>query len=106
MAIACNPATPAPITSTLAGAIVPALVFSASNGAMEELLYRGALQGWAARAIGRSGAFVFQAAVFGFAHAGPDFVASPDYQAYLRTGDTPTDVAPFDSSSTADPVAL
>jgi len=61
----------------LAGAIVPALVFSASNGAMEELLYRGALQGWAARAIGRSGAFVFQAAVFGFAHAGPDFVASP-----------------------------
>lgn len=59
------------------GALAPALLFALSNATMEELAYRGALQRWGARALGATGALLFQALVFGFAHSGPDFVASP-----------------------------
>lgn len=55
-------------------ALVPALAFAAANAAMEELIYRGALLGWAARVIGPGPAIVAQAVVFGLAHAGPDVV--------------------------------
>ena len=54
------------------GAIVPALLFAVANGTMEELAYRGALQGWSARVIGVWPAVVGQAIVFGLAHSGPD----------------------------------
>jgi membrane protease YdiL (CAAX protease family) len=54
------------------GAIVPALLFAVANGSMEELAYRGALQGWSARVIGVWPAVVGQAIVFGLAHSGPD----------------------------------
>ena len=55
-------------------ALLPALVFAGSNGVMEELVYRGALRAWLARATGPAGAVVLQAVVFGFAHLGPDYV--------------------------------
>jgi membrane protease YdiL (CAAX protease family) len=58
-------------------AIVPALALAVANGTMEELAYRGALMGWNSRVIGISAALVGQAAVFGLAHLGDDFVASP-----------------------------
>ncbi len=57
------------------GAIVPALVFAASNGVMEEVIYRGALMGWAGRVIGMAPAVAAQAIVFGLAHSGTDVVA-------------------------------
>ncbi len=59
----------------VAGAIVPALVFAASNGVMEEVIYRGALMGWAGRVIGIGPAVAGQAIVFGLAHSGTDVVA-------------------------------
>lgn len=55
-------------------ALLPALVFAGSNGVMEELVYRGALRAWLARATGPAAAIVLQAIVFGFAHLGPDYV--------------------------------
>ncbi len=58
-------------------ALVPALVFALANGTMEELAYRGALLGWSTPALGPRGALAGQAAVFGLAHLGPDFVGSP-----------------------------
>ncbi|MGZ6269850.1 MAG: CPBP family intramembrane glutamic endopeptidase [Candidatus Limnocylindrales bacterium] len=59
------------------GAIAPAVLFAASNGLMEELEYRGAALGWSEGALGRIGALVAQAVVFGAAHTGSDFVGSP-----------------------------
>lgn len=60
------------------GAVVPALIFAVSNGTMEELAYRGALQGWLGRLMRPRLAIAAQAVVFGLAHAaGPDFVGSP-----------------------------
>lgn len=68
------------------GAVVPALVFAVSNGTMEELVYRGAFQGWLGHALrtigGPSGAvfvaIVAQALVFGLAHGvGLEYVGSP-----------------------------
>ena len=56
------------------GAFVPALLFAASNGIMEELIYRGALLGWSARVMGLGPAVVGQAVVFGLAHSGSDVV--------------------------------
>ncbi len=44
---------------------------------MEELAYRGALMGWMSRAAGPTVALIGQAIVFGLAHTGTDFVASP-----------------------------
>ncbi len=51
------------------GAIVPALVFAGSNGAMEEIVYRGSLQAWLG---GDAFALVAQALVFGLVHTGSD----------------------------------
>lgn len=59
------------------GAILPALVFAVSNGVMEEVAYRGVLMGWLARVTGLWPALLAQAAIFGVAHGGPDFVGSP-----------------------------
>ena len=58
----------------VAGAFVPALVFAAANGVMEELIYRGALLGWSAKVMGLGPAVVGQAVVFGFAHSGSDVI--------------------------------
>jgi hypothetical protein len=57
-----------------AGAFVPALLFAVANGVMEELIYRGALLGWSARAMGLGPAVVGQAIVFGVAHSGSDVI--------------------------------
>ena len=59
---------------TMIGAIVPALLFAAANGTMEELIYRGALLGWSARVMGVAPALVGQAVVFGLAHSGSDVI--------------------------------
>jgi len=61
---------------TVAGAIIPALVFAVANGSMEELAYRGALLGWSAKVIGVWPAVVGQAVVFGLAHSGADVVGN------------------------------
>jgi len=61
---------------TMAGAIVPALIFAVANGTMEELIYRGALLGWSARVMGVWPAVVGQAVVFGLAHSGADVVGN------------------------------
>lgn len=59
-------------------ALVPASVFSISNGLMEEIAYRGSLQAWTARSTGVPYAIVGQAVVFGLAHAaGPDVGGAP-----------------------------
>ena len=63
------------VTYTFAvAALVPAAIFAISNGVMEELVYRGALMGWSARAMGLGPALVGQALVFGFAHSGADVI--------------------------------
>ncbi|MFI5255075.1 MAG: CPBP family intramembrane glutamic endopeptidase [Candidatus Limnocylindrales bacterium] len=59
------------------GAIVPAVVLALANGLTQELTFRGALLGWSERAIGSTGALVFQAVVFGLVHVGPDFTGNP-----------------------------
>jgi membrane protease YdiL (CAAX protease family) len=58
----------------VAAALVPALVFAAANGVMEELIYRGALLGWSARVMGLGTAVIGQAIVFGVAHSGTDVI--------------------------------
>ena len=69
---------PLPIRTGELLAIVPAIVFAVSNGVMEEVIYRGALQGWLARTAGVAPAIAAQAIVFGLAHgASQDFVGSP-----------------------------
>ena len=69
---------PLPIRTGDLVAIVPAILFALSNGIMEEVIYRGALQAWVARTAGVATAIVAQAVVFGLAHgASQDFVASP-----------------------------
>jgi membrane protease YdiL (CAAX protease family) len=55
-------------------ALLPALLFAASNALAEELAYRGALRTWLAPSLGLTGANVAQAVVFGLAHTGEDFV--------------------------------
>jgi membrane protease YdiL (CAAX protease family) len=55
-------------------ALAPAAIFAISNGVMEELIYRDALLGWSARAMGLRPALVGQAVVFGFAHSGADVI--------------------------------
>jgi membrane protease YdiL (CAAX protease family) len=55
-----------------AAAIVPALVFGASNGVMEEIAYRGWLQNRLRPFVGVAGAILTQGLVFGLAHAGPE----------------------------------
>jgi membrane protease YdiL (CAAX protease family) len=61
----------------LAGAIAPALLFAFANATLEETVYRGVLLGWTERHIGTAGAIVVQAAAFGLAHTGSDFISSP-----------------------------
>jgi membrane protease YdiL (CAAX protease family) len=69
---------PLPIRTGDLMAIVPATLFAVSNGVMEEVIYRGALQAWVARTAGVATAIAAQALVFGLAHgASQDFVASP-----------------------------
>ena len=63
--------------TALAGAIVPALMFAIANATLEETVYRGVLLSWTERHIGTAGAILVQAAAFGLAHLGSDFIASP-----------------------------
>ena len=55
-------------------ALLPALVFAASNSLAEELAYRGAMRTWLAPGLGIAGANLAQAVVFGLSHTGDDFV--------------------------------
>ena len=57
------------------GALLPAAVLGVANAALEEVAYRGAVQRWGAPALGRGGAIVAQALVFGTAHLGSDIEA-------------------------------
>ena len=69
---------PLPVRTSDLMAFVPATLFALSNGVMEEVTYRGALQAWVARSAGVATAIAAQALVFGLAHgASQDFVASP-----------------------------
>jgi membrane protease YdiL (CAAX protease family) len=63
-------------------ALLPALVFAASNALAEELAYRGAMRVWLVPSLGIVGANVAQAVVFGLSHTGADFVG---LQAVLPT---------------------
>ncbi|MGH2406655.1 MAG: lysostaphin resistance A-like protein [Candidatus Limnocylindrales bacterium] len=56
--------------------LLPALVFALANGALEEVVYRGAMLGWTGRLVGFWPAAIAQAVVFGAAHSGPGFVGS------------------------------
>ena len=58
-------------------ALVPALLLAIANGTMEEVAYRGALMAWMSRVTAPAVALFGQAIVFGAAHTGSDFVASP-----------------------------
>ena len=55
-------------------ALLPALVFAASNALAEELAYRGAMRVWLTPSLGILGANLAQAVVFGLSHTGRDFV--------------------------------
>jgi membrane protease YdiL (CAAX protease family) len=55
-------------------ALLPAMLFAASNSLAEELAYRGALRTWLVPSLGITGANLAQAVVFGLAHTGEDFV--------------------------------
>jgi membrane protease YdiL (CAAX protease family) len=55
-------------------ALLPALVFAASNALAEELAYRGAMRTWLTPSLGITGANLAQAVVFGLSHTGRDFV--------------------------------
>jgi membrane protease YdiL (CAAX protease family) len=61
----------------LVGAIAPAVLFGVANATLEETVYRGVLLGWTERYLGTAGAILVQAAAFGLAHTGSDFIASP-----------------------------
>ena len=56
-------------------ALVPAAILAVANAALEETAYRGAAQHWASPALGRGGAIVAQALIFGCAHQGSDIAA-------------------------------
>jgi membrane protease YdiL (CAAX protease family) len=60
---------------TPAGALVPAVAFGVANGVLEEVSYRGAMQGWLARAMPLAWAIGIQGLAFGIVHAGPDVLA-------------------------------
>jgi membrane protease YdiL (CAAX protease family) len=55
-------------------ALLPALMFAASNALAEELAYRGAMRTWLVPSLGVVGANLAQAIVFGLSHTGQDFV--------------------------------
>jgi membrane protease YdiL (CAAX protease family) len=56
-------------------ALLPAVLFGVSNGVLEEVQYRGAMQGWLGRVAPIGWAIVYQGVVFGIVHAGPEVVA-------------------------------
>jgi membrane protease YdiL (CAAX protease family) len=56
-------------------ALVPAILFGIANGVMEEVQYRGAMQGWLGRIVPPWAAIGYPALVFGIVHAGPEVVA-------------------------------
>ena len=58
-----------------AAALLPATILAVSNAALEETAYRGAVQRWGAPALGRGGAILAQAMIFGCAHQGSDIAA-------------------------------
>lgn len=58
-------------------AVVPAMALAIANGTMEEVIYRGTLMSWLSPLVGVGVALIGQAIVFGAAHSGGDFVASP-----------------------------
>ena len=58
-------------------ALLPAVVFAASNAVAEELAYRGAMRVWLAPTLGVVGANLSQAIVYGLSHTGDDF-AGPE----------------------------
>lgn len=68
---------PVHLQITVAGAVLPAVIFAFANATLEESVYRGVLLGWMERSLGTGVAIVAQAAAFGLAHTGPDFVGSP-----------------------------
>ena len=75
--LAIGPAIARPLFGPLAfpvpvAALVPAVAFGLANGLLEELLYRGALQGWLGRVAPTAVAIGFQALVFGIVHVGPE----------------------------------
>ena len=68
------------------GSFVPAALLASSNGALEEVAYRGALLGWGGRAIGPRKALLVQAAVFGFAHWGPGMTGAMPILIFVSLG--------------------
>jgi hypothetical protein len=99
---------PLPVRTDQVSAIVPAMVFAVSNGVMEELVYRGALQAWLARHTGIGIAIVAQAIVFGLAHgASQDFVTSPlPVVALMIAGGVIAGIAVVRTGSLALPILL
>jgi membrane protease YdiL (CAAX protease family) len=67
-------------------AIIPAVVFGVANGTLEEIAYRGALQGWLGRVAGPTVGLVVQAVIFGIAHVGPEVTALVPVHATLLVG--------------------
>jgi membrane protease YdiL (CAAX protease family) len=59
------------------GAVAPAVLFGVANASLEEVVYRGVLLRWTERSLGTLGAILIQAAAFGLAHTGSDFISSP-----------------------------
>lgn len=57
--------------------LLPAIAAALANGALEEVVYRGAMLAWLTPVVGLRGAIVLQALVFGAAHTGTDFTGSP-----------------------------
>jgi membrane protease YdiL (CAAX protease family) len=55
-------------------ALLPAMVFAASNALAEELAYRGAMRTWLTPSLGVTAANLAQALLFGLSHTGRDFV--------------------------------
>ena len=62
------------LDTSQSAALLPALVFAASNSLAEELAYRGAMRTWLAPGLGIVGANLAQAVVFGLSHTRHDFV--------------------------------
>ena len=60
---------------TPVAALVPAVVFGVANGVLEEVQYRGVLQGLLGRIAPAWVAIGVQGLVFGFVHAGPEVLA-------------------------------
>jgi membrane protease YdiL (CAAX protease family) len=67
-------------------ALVPAVLFGIANGVMEEVQYRGAMQGWLGRIVPPWIAIGFPALVFGIVHAGPEVLALLPVHVALLTG--------------------